>query len=197
MSPRNPDRSATMRSASREKLLDAALALFARDGVARTSVRAIAERAGVAVGLLYNYFEGKDALLAALFERGMEGVRASFAHAEAGTTPADRLVRLLRGGAELIERNHDFWSVLYALRAQPGALAALPDELGGWAETIHQRLRSVLADLGHPDPERHAWLLYFAFDNLVQHRTLAPGVLDYDAMLDALIASYLPSGDAP
>lgn len=192
MSPRNPDRAAAMREASREKLLAAALALFARDGVARTPVRAIAERAGVAVGLLYNYFDGKDALLTALFERGMEGVRASFAHADAGANPADRLERLLRGGAEQVARDRDFWSVLYALRAQPGALAALPDEIAGWAAAIHDQIRSVLADLDHPDPERHAWLLFFAFDNLVQHRTLAPEVLDYDAALDALIASYLP-----
>jgi AcrR family transcriptional regulator len=186
-----------MRSASREKLLDAALTLFARDGVDRTSVRAIAERAGVAVGLLYNYFAGKDALLAAVFERSMDGVRASFTYADAGATPAERLERLLRGSAELVERNRDFWSVLYALRAQPGILASLPLEIGGWADSIHQQLRGYLADLGHPTPDTAAWLLFFTFDNLAQHRTLAPGLLPYDDVLDALVANYLPDVGAP
>jgi DNA-binding transcriptional regulator YbjK len=43
--------------------VSAALELFARDGFAATPVRPIAAEPGVAQGLLYNDFDGKDALL--------------------------------------------------------------------------------------------------------------------------------------
>ena len=51
----------------------AAEAVFAEEGVHSAHVGEIAKRAGVAVGTLYNYFEDRDALLAALLrQRGEE-----------------------------------------------------------------------------------------------------------------------------
>ena len=46
----------------REQILDAAVALFSEKGIDGTSVRDIARAVGVTEGLLYHYFEGKDAL---------------------------------------------------------------------------------------------------------------------------------------
>jgi TetR/AcrR family transcriptional regulator len=52
----------------RQRLLDAAVVCFARDGIAGSSWRAIATAAGVTPALLHYYFGGKDALLAAVIE---------------------------------------------------------------------------------------------------------------------------------
>lgn len=62
--------------ATRERLLDAAMALFAEDGFAGTSVGAIEEAAGLVPrsGAMYQYFAGKEALLVAALERKMEGL---------------------------------------------------------------------------------------------------------------------------
>lgn len=46
----------------RERLLEAAAALFAEAGYQRATMAAIAERAGVSTGNVYRYFENKDAL---------------------------------------------------------------------------------------------------------------------------------------
>jgi AcrR family transcriptional regulator len=53
----------------RNQLIDTALTLFAEHGIEATRVSDIAQRAGVAQGLLYHYFPSKDALLAAIIER--------------------------------------------------------------------------------------------------------------------------------
>ena len=53
----------------RNQLLDIALVLFAERGVENVSVKDLAAEAGVAQGLIYHYFKGKDELLAAVFER--------------------------------------------------------------------------------------------------------------------------------
>ena len=47
----------------REKILDAALHLFAQNGYHKTSISDIASNAEVAKGLIYNYFKSKEELL--------------------------------------------------------------------------------------------------------------------------------------
>jgi AcrR family transcriptional regulator len=53
----------------RDQLIDVALDLFAEHGIDATPISKIAEKAGVAQGLLYHYFPGKEALLSAIIER--------------------------------------------------------------------------------------------------------------------------------
>lgn len=56
------------REAAAEAILDAAEEVAAERGLEATSIAAIAERAGVAVGTLYNYFPDREALLGSLFK---------------------------------------------------------------------------------------------------------------------------------
>ena len=55
-------------SDTRERIREAAVRVFSRDGFDRSSVKAIAEEAGVAVGTIYLHFENKDDLLISVFE---------------------------------------------------------------------------------------------------------------------------------
>ena len=72
-------------------LLDAGAALFAEKGYDGTTMTEIAERAGAAIGSLYQFFPSKQALAEALFDRFAERAAASFARIEErarGWTPA-------------------------------------------------------------------------------------------------------------
>jgi AcrR family transcriptional regulator len=51
------------------EILDAAASLFAEKGYERTPVKEIAERAGIAPGTIYLYFEGKRDLLLSIADR--------------------------------------------------------------------------------------------------------------------------------
>jgi AcrR family transcriptional regulator len=63
-----PDRHARRRQATRARLLDAAKALFARQGVDNTRINEITEEADVGFGSFYNYFERKDAIVEAILQ---------------------------------------------------------------------------------------------------------------------------------
>jgi AcrR family transcriptional regulator len=52
-----------------DTILDATARILVERGYASTSTNAVAERAGVSVGSLYQYFPNKDALIAALHTR--------------------------------------------------------------------------------------------------------------------------------
>lgn len=140
MAPRTAEQNQVLRHASRERILAAALRLFSQHGYAATSIRMIAEAAGVAQGLMYSHFEGKEELLRSLFRRCMDDVRASFAAAGGdpagppdGRTPLERLVA---SALQIIRRNLDFWRLSYGVRMQEEVVKALGPDLRAWTRTI-------------------------------------------------------------
>lgn len=56
------------RDTTQQKLLDAAVQVFASYGYDGATTKAIAEKAGVAEALIQRYFEGKEGLLIALMK---------------------------------------------------------------------------------------------------------------------------------
>lgn len=76
---RAPGRPAGEGADLRQRLLDAAVASFARQGISGCSLRAIAAEAGATPALLHYYFGGKEALMTAVIEEKlmpvMQGLR--------------------------------------------------------------------------------------------------------------------------
>jgi TetR/AcrR family acrAB operon transcriptional repressor len=68
-------------------LLDAATALFIRQGVAKTTLSEIARTAGMTRGAVYWHFANKDAVIKALWERNAEEVHRRFLYALAHLDP--------------------------------------------------------------------------------------------------------------
>ncbi|MCB9595027.1 MAG: TetR/AcrR family transcriptional regulator [Sandaracinaceae bacterium] len=61
-------------ASKKERILDAALGLFAERGYHGTAVPLVAEAAGVGAGTIYRYFEGKQGLVNELFRREKRAV---------------------------------------------------------------------------------------------------------------------------
>jgi AcrR family transcriptional regulator len=55
-----------------DAILEAAARIIADQGLAAFNTNAVAERAGISIGSLYQYYPNKDALMAALIERQQE-----------------------------------------------------------------------------------------------------------------------------
>lgn len=79
-------------------ILDAAVRVFGSRGYHGTSVRDIAEAAGVSPGSLYNHFASKHDLLVVILERGLNNLVAASEDAlyEALPDPVSRLRALVR-----------------------------------------------------------------------------------------------------
>lgn len=69
MSPNKTDGRITKGEATRQRLEDAALKVFADLGFSRATIKDIGALAGVSPALLYHYFPGKEELLSAVVER--------------------------------------------------------------------------------------------------------------------------------
>ncbi len=93
--------------ARRQRILAAARSCFGRDGFAKTTIAAIAERAGVSNGLLYQFCESKEHLLQVVLEEVIrDWVRAMVPRDRpAGATAADALEAMFRRSVEFCRNN--------------------------------------------------------------------------------------------
>lgn len=171
----------------RTHLLDAALRAFARKGYEGTSVRDIAGEAQVAAGLLYHYFPSKQAVLLALFERSGALVMEAFARAAAVPEPRARLGALVRVSAGLVRAHEDFWRVSYGVRFQHAVVAGLAEGIAAQSALYHGLFTALLTEIGRPDPEVEARLLFGALDGVFQHYVLDPAHYPLDAVVEALV----------
>lgn len=177
------------REASRQRILDSALRLFARHGYAGTSVRMMAREAGISLGLLYNYYEGKEAVLRAIIDAHMADLEESLGRARGGATPHDRIESLVRAAFEHVRRNIPFWRLTYQLRMEPDLVRDLSEIVRAWPEAVRRRLEALLRSAGVPSPHTQARLLFATLDGSVQHYVMDPEHYPLDEVVGALIGT--------
>jgi AcrR family transcriptional regulator len=72
------------RIATRERILEVAAKLFAKNGWDNATTRSIAAAADIATGTLFNYFASKEAIAAALVSQGLAEAKEEFASRRRG-----------------------------------------------------------------------------------------------------------------
>jgi AcrR family transcriptional regulator len=93
--------SVAAKAGKRERLVESATALFHRQGVHRTTLAEVAERADVPLGNVYYYFKTKDELVAAVLAGYLEEAAALITSFERARTPQARLKALVRNWNEM------------------------------------------------------------------------------------------------
>ncbi|MCA8899899.1 MAG: TetR/AcrR family transcriptional regulator [Hyphomonas sp.] len=86
-----------------EAILEAAFQILEADGLAKLTTSRIAERAGVSIGTLYQYFRDKDAILAAMGQRQSDEMREKITAIvldASGRAGVRDIVRALMGGLQ-------------------------------------------------------------------------------------------------
>ena len=99
--------------ARREQIVGAATRVFAEKGFRRATTREVARAAGISEGTIYNYFEGKDALLMAILD-GLNETERRAADFEEGMATDFRgfLKQYMRRRMSLIWENQEVFRVV-------------------------------------------------------------------------------------
>jgi TetR/AcrR family fatty acid metabolism transcriptional regulator len=107
------------RGDKRERILGAAIRVFASRGFHATRVSDVASAAGVADGTIYLYFKSKDALLVSLFESHVERLLA-FLEKELprSVSPSEKLKRIVEVQLGLLEGERDLAEVVTVILRQ-------------------------------------------------------------------------------
>ncbi|HKA22033.1 MAG TPA: TetR family transcriptional regulator [Blastocatellia bacterium] len=105
---------------TRAAILEAALEMFRARGYEQTTMRAIADEAGVALGNAYYYFHSKEHLIQAFYGKTHEEhLVASASILEKERDLKARLLGVLRSKFEMLEPYHQFAGKLFKTAADP------------------------------------------------------------------------------
>jgi len=136
---------------TRSQILDASLRLFSEKGFARTSVRDIAQAAGITDAAIYYHFASKRELFEALIEeRGFTAALEELERADiAGLTvaPEEAITSIALNALDLMYANRDFLKVLFleAIAEDPVAAEEYRMLVGRW-EKAEARILRVYAE---------------------------------------------------
>ncbi|MFE7117914.1 TetR/AcrR family transcriptional regulator [Streptomyces sp. NPDC057654] len=205
--PPPSDRRGRRRSATRERLLAAALELFAAQGYAATTYDHIAERADAGRQTAFNHFRRKEDFVAAWLRQRHELLdRRDQADASDGRTAVEALAGELRALAELNERDYALSKELHDDGVLYSAFALGTATPRAFAATAARGRRNgeIRADL---DPEDVADLVFDCYSTTLNrwlHRDggfpLADALLARLAVLTTGFAAPSPApvplGDA-
>ena len=101
-------------------ILNSALDMLHERGYEQTTMRGIAEKAGVSLGNAYHYFGSKDHLIQAFYHRTHEDhLRAALPALEKETSLKARLLSVVRLKIDTLEPYHEFAGVLFQTAADP------------------------------------------------------------------------------
>ena len=156
---------------TRQRILDAAVRVFARRGFHASRVGDIAQEAGVAHGLLYHYFASKDEVLETVFRENWSELLARFASVEASDESADEkllglvkiLLRTWRNDAALV-------TVMVREVGRSAHLASQVDDIGRGFEVIQRVIEQGQAEgvfRAELDPRLASWVVYGGLEEVL------------------------------
>jgi TetR/AcrR family transcriptional regulator, regulator of biofilm formation and stress response len=169
------------------EMLEAALRIVGRDGLAALSMRSLAVEAGMPLGATTYYFTSKSALIAEAFrlhasretERVLQAIRQLPTEPSARQL-ADQMTNFLLGG--LTEHRRQLiseYELLVGATREP-ELASLSRS---WQQAMQRELRRVAKRLGSPQPAIDAQLLLGLLAGLeVDHLSAEPDTTDQAAI---------------
>jgi len=131
MSPRTPKQYEEIREEKIALIMDTALEHFANEGYYRTTINHIARHAGISKGLMYNYFESKEALLKTIIHKSVNEVYKYLDIDRDGYLSGEEFEFFIRKINVLLKEKRYFWRLLMQLLMQNDAreqfLKAFPE----------------------------------------------------------------------
>lgn len=195
------------RESRREAILDATVACLARHGYAGTSVRLIAEAAGMTKGGLYAYFESKEAIMLAVAERQMQRQLAEVAAAPAATA-REQLEALFaayqrtNADPDVVATQRAIYDLWHLMIELPPVRSALDARYRTYVDTIAGVIRRGQTSgefRRDADAGVVAGLIIAARDGMVYHAVelgLPVPLVALTELLRASVSRYLETGRA-
>ncbi len=185
-----------------DAIVDATARVLVRDGYDALSTNRVASEAGVSVGSLYQYFPGKEALVAAVMEqyasRMQENIATRMRNAPPAATPEEVATEMIRAMLVAQQAEPRLHRALVEQVPRIGALRRLHELFGNYERLVEGWLAANADRIEIEDARMAAFVLVAAVEGLVNRATLdrpdlvASGRLE-EQILRLILAYVVPS----
>ncbi|MDN5200018.1 TetR/AcrR family transcriptional regulator [Fulvivirgaceae bacterium BMA10] len=191
MSPKSKEQFAALRKKSKEKILMAALEVFAEKGYHASSVEGVAKRANISKGLIYNYFSSKEALLKellnVLMHEGSEMIRKM--DLDKSNEAFGYFMNTFK--KSLVEKRK-FWKLnaSLALQEEVGRFDFVKEIVQNQIQGYLKLMEHILEKRGFENPKMEAMLLGSILDGISFQYVVVGESYPLDKVVDHVIAKY-------
>jgi AcrR family transcriptional regulator len=196
--PRSATVNQEMRERSRERILAAALDIFAAKGYEASSISDITDAAGVSRGLVAYYFGSKEQLAAELLDRWLDGIAAILT---IQGTPDERLAGIIDGALMAAATALPIQRLAISLMMQPtthDVFARVESAKSARLSLVEDAIRAIFAARGAADPAVEEMLLRATLEGVTVKLAIYRETFPLEDIRRRLYAGYdLPTPAAP
>ena len=150
-------------------IIDKATEAFADKGFAGAKISGIAKEAGVSVGVIYKYYEDKEALFTACVEKCLGYLDEVFEEtAEKDGGIMEMVSELIRKNQEAAKAHPEYFRLYHQITVKsPGDAAGIAEMIEGRSARLYTRLIEKAAEDGEVRDDIDPALFAFFFDDLM------------------------------
>lgn len=187
--PRTAEQFANIRQERKDEILKVALRLFGEKGYEATSIDAIAKKAKISKGLVYNYFDNKQKLLEEVLNMFYVKLGDTFKPLYDSTEPAEVIIRqMLYLTRDSLKADPEFWQFYTKLSFQHTDYLqkTYAKELGRWFGKIN----ALMTELNFKNPQIEAIKLGSFIDGMSLNYIVTPDFYPIDDVIENMADFY-------
>ena len=188
--PRTPEQFEKIREAKRSQIMDAALELFANEGYHNTSISKIAGSAGISKGLMYNYFDSKEGLITAIFEKGMSTMFDFLDPNKDGVLTTNEFDFFVNRAFDTLIKNPTYWKLYFSIMMQPVIYEMVQERYQQVIMDSLQLLLEYYEKQGVEDPMAEALLFGALMDGISINYLLNPEMFPLEKVKETIIERF-------
>ncbi len=152
MAPRSPQQFAEIREERKHQILEAALSVFAQDSYNGASMAAVAKKAKVSKGLIYNYFKSKEEILVSLVVDVFDEVMIQLDLNLDQPLNKDGFIKVIEKSVDEVVKNPQRWKLYMSLSFQPDVTPILMAQMMPKIQPFMIAVNNYFMGKGYEDP---------------------------------------------
>ncbi len=190
MSPRTVEQYEQIRAEKRTLIMEAAIEVFAEKTFQGASVSLIAKKAGISKGLLYNYFESKEALLKEIVKNASNLVYQYFDPNHDGILTKEEFFFFLKKNIQVVKENVNYWKLYSALVLQPDVMKLIEHDFDEVTANYGKLVYNLFTKCGVKDVKGELLLLTAVMKGALIQYISMPDKYPIDAFEKKIIEYY-------
>ncbi len=170
---------------------ETALGLFAEKGFSSTPISAIAKKAGVSKGLIYNYFTNKEDLIGKIMLEGIDEFMSVYDPKDEEPISEDMFKYFIDQTFDVLKQNLDFWKLYFLVMMQPEVMKLVENKLMEYFLPLLSALSDYFESKGFENPMAHARLLGAILDGVSLNYIIDPVSFPIDEVKKLIIDKFI------